>query len=98
MDDRYCWAALQIALNLGTRSLLRLYRHFPTGKAVLEASAEELKRVPRLTLQAYEHVIEGRGAVNPEKTAEDLQARGFRSLYWVNLHIPTLLPKLQIPR
>lgn len=76
MDDRYCWAALQIALNLGTRSLLRLYRHFPTGKAVLEASAEELKRVPCLTLQAYEHVIEGRGAVNPEKTAEDLQARG----------------------
>ena len=78
MDDRYCWAALQITLNLGPRSLFYLYRHFPTGKAVLEASLKELKRVPRLTLQSYERVAQGRDAVNPEKTAEGLQASGIQ--------------------
>ena len=54
MEDRYCWAALQIALNLGPISLLRLFRYFPTGKAVLDAGEAELKRVPDLTQQSVE--------------------------------------------
>lgn len=76
VDDRYCWAALQIALNLGPISLLRLYRHFPAGKAVLAASAGELERVPGLTEQSVERVIQGRCAVDPEKAAKDLQSGG----------------------
>jgi DNA processing protein len=76
VEDRYCWAALQIALNLGPISLLRLFRYFPTGKAVLDASEAELNRVPGLTQQSVESVIQGRGAVNPDKIANDIQARG----------------------
>ncbi len=75
MHDRYYWAALQMDVNVGARSLLHLYRYFPSGRAVLDASKEELKRVPRLTTKGYERLIEGRGMINIEKIADDLQKK-----------------------
>ena len=78
MEDRYCWAALQMTLNLGSRSLFHLYRFFPTGKSVLDASIEELKRVPFITPKVRERVIQHRGAVNPQKAEDEIKARGIQ--------------------
>lgn len=97
MEDRYCWAALQIAFNLGSRSLLRLYRHFPTGKAVLEASVEEIKSVPYLAPQSYERVIRGRGDVDPVKTAEYMQTRGIQVTLLGDPSYPNTLAQIADP-
>ncbi len=78
MDDRYCWAALQIALNLDSAGLLHLFRHFPAGEAVFKASAGEIKRVPHLTPQSYERLVQGRAAAAPGRIAKDLQAKGIQ--------------------
>lgn len=76
MDDRYIWAALQITLNLNSRSLFHLYRFFPSGRALLESDEEIIKRVPHITPQVCERIIQHRHIVDPEQTAQILKKSG----------------------
>ncbi len=78
MQDRFYWAALQAASNLGPRSLMHLFRHFRTGAAALQAGAAGLQQVPRLSPRAIESVLFFQKYADPEKTFSDLAAREIR--------------------
>ncbi len=78
MQDRFNWAALQAATDLGPRSLMHLYRHFRTGAEVLRTGAADLQRVPQLSPRAIERILLFQKYADPEKTLSDLQAGGIR--------------------
>lgn len=78
VEDRFYWAALQSALELGPRSLLHLYRFFPSGKAVFQASDKVLKNVPRLSPKVAERVIRSRKGIETVKIAESLLEKGIK--------------------
>lgn len=78
MEDRYYWAALQIALELGNRSLFYLYRHFPSGEAIFRVGDKDLQRVPNLTPQVVERVVRYRRGIEPDRIAEELLKKGIK--------------------
>ncbi len=57
LQDRYYWAALHMASNIGPSSLLHLYGYFRNGEAALKARAAELQQVPKLSPQALEKIL-----------------------------------------
>ncbi|MFY9139807.1 MAG: DNA-processing protein DprA [Thermacetogeniaceae bacterium] len=97
MDDRYYWAALQIAVNLGCRSLYHLYRHFPSGRSVLEADIEDLKRVPNIRPQVVERIIQIRHKADPEQTAEKLDKSGIQVTILGDPNYPYALAQIADP-
>lgn len=97
MDDRYYWAALQIAVNLGYRSLYHLYRYFPSGRSVLDADIEDLKRVPYLSPQVLERIIQLRHKADPERTAEELQKSGTQVILLGDPNYPPALAQIADP-
>ncbi len=113
MQDRFYWAALHAASNLGPRSLMHLFRHFRTGAAALQAGAAGLQQVPRLSPRAIESVLFFQKYADPEKTFSDLAAREIRLVMLgdpdyprglaeiadppVMLYLKGLLPSPQLP-
>lgn len=80
MQDRFYWAALHAASDLGPRSLLHLYRYFRSGQEALRASAVELQQVSRLSPQVIEKILFFQKYADPAKTYQDLTASGIRLL------------------
>jgi DNA processing protein len=78
VEDRFYWAALQIALQLGPRSLLHLYRFFNSGEAVFMASDKVLTNVPRLSPQVADRIIRFRKGIDTVKIAESLLDKGIK--------------------
>lgn len=78
MQDRFYWAALHLATDLGPRSLLRLYRYFRSGEEALKAGAAILQQVPRLPPEAKEKMLQLRMHADARKTRQNLTANGIR--------------------
>jgi len=97
MDDRYYWAALQIAVNPGYRSLYHLYRYFPSGRSVLEADVEELKRIPHIRPQVLERIIQLRHKADPEQIAEELKKSGTEVIMLGDPNYPIALAQIADP-
>lgn len=97
MQDRFCWASLQAAADLGNRSLMRLWRHFRSGQAALDAGRAELQQVPKLAPQAIEKMISVRGCADPDQTFQDLTAAEIKLIMLGDPDYPSLLAEIADP-
>jgi DNA processing protein len=97
LQDRFYWAALHAATDLGPRSLMHLHRHFRTGAEVLRAGAAELQRAPQLSPQAIERVLTFKKYANPEQTLSDLKAAGIRLVMLGDRDYPQRLAEIADP-
>jgi DNA processing protein len=97
LQDRFYWAALHVATNLGPRSLMHLFRHFRTGAAALQAGATDLQRVYQLSPRAIESVLFAQKYADPEKTFSDLTARKIRLVMLGDPDYPRWLAEIADP-
>ena len=97
MQDRFYWAALHAASNLGPRSLMHLFRHFRTGAAAIQAGAAELQRVYQLSPRAIERVLLFQKYADPEKTFSELAAREIRLVMLGDPDYPRWLAEIADP-
>jgi DNA processing protein len=97
MEERYLWAALQKGLELGNRSLFHLYQHFPSATGVLRARADELSRVPRLSSQVINRILEQRAGIDPALMANQLEQQGIRAIMLGEEEYPSELAQIADP-
>lgn len=96
MKDHFNWATLQ-SLGLCQRSLLRLFKFFKSGKAVLEASEKELQQVPKLNQKVIEKIVNSKRVLSPEKIAEELEKKEIQLVMLGDTDYPSRLAEIADP-
>ncbi|MGB9792846.1 MAG: DNA-processing protein DprA, partial [Thermacetogeniaceae bacterium] len=96
MNECYFWASLQIGLDLSNRTLLYLYNHFGSGRAVFNAAPEEFQKLP-LQPHVVERILGLRDSIDPEKTAEEIISKNIKITMLGEQGYPKLLAEISDP-
>lgn len=96
-QDRLDWLTLKLIPELGSRSLLRLFKHFGSPGAVLRAGLEELASVPALREEARLSMVKKSTLRSPEREWEVLQKRGVTLLCVNDPDYPSNLAAIHDP-
>ncbi|NLI31409.1 MAG: DNA-protecting protein DprA, partial [Deltaproteobacteria bacterium] len=96
-QDRLDWLTLKLIPELGSRSLLRLFKHFGSPGAVLRAGLDELASVPALREEARLSMVKKSTLRSPEREWEVLQKRGVTLLCVNDPDYPSNLAAIHDP-
>jgi DNA processing protein len=76
-DRKLAWLTLKLLPGLGSRSLLRLVRHFGSPEAVLSAKAAEIRGVTGLRPHAVKALLDRQPSRDPVAEWQALENQGF---------------------
>ncbi|MBW1975545.1 MAG: DNA-protecting protein DprA [Deltaproteobacteria bacterium] len=96
-DQKLLWLRLALTPALGPRTLWKLYKRFKTPENILNASPEELVKLPGIRRSTLYNLTRNRTVRNPEAEFDVLKSKNLEFITWEDENYPPLLRHIPDP-